>query len=213
MIRVVECFLLFAEVYADPTSASFDKLGFVFGPGSIFTPKVGMESAFEHLTTNYFSWFFVCLDKLLSNQKELLCHGDLQALANLVGASMEGFKQDWGLSFQRDTVVRGGWWVSISLWLLIITYNKSCSRPTSLASAFCADVDPTFRSSDCSNREITSESVHLYYWLLASITRANVAQLYHWCYSSDSRGLYSGRIFTMQAARRCYGRWSWCRQC
>lgn len=32
-----------------------------------------------------------------------------KALASLVGAHLEGFRQDWGLSFQRDTVVNGGW--------------------------------------------------------------------------------------------------------
>eukprot|EP00271_Cylindrocystis_brebissonii_P015279 TRINITY_DN3768_c0_g1_i2.p1 TRINITY_DN3768_c0_g1~~TRINITY_DN3768_c0_g1_i2.p1 ORF type:complete len:279 (-),score=29.84 TRINITY_DN3768_c0_g1_i2:475-1311(-) len=58
------------EVYADPQMESFKKLGFVYGPGSIFTP---------------------------------------QALVNLVGASLEGFRQDWGLSLQRETVMKGGW--------------------------------------------------------------------------------------------------------
>lgn len=32
-----------------------------------------------------------------------------KAALNLVSARMEGFKQDWNLSLQRDTVLKGGW--------------------------------------------------------------------------------------------------------
>ena len=135
-----------SEVYADPSSASFDTLGFVFGPASIFTPKVGIclctpqplrilcRFSVDSL------WFCGCLDNLVLNRGGHHCYGDyLQALANLVGASMEGFKQDWGLSFQKDTVVRGGWWVIYFvsvLWLtLLCACGLHCSKGKSLFEA------------------------------------------------------------------------------
>lgn len=36
---------------------------------------------------------------------------------------MEGYRQDWGLSFQKDTVARGGWYVEHLLWANPLSYS------------------------------------------------------------------------------------------
>ena len=34
-----------------------------------------------------------------------------QAGLKIIQSYMEGYRQDWGLSFQKDTVAKGGWYV------------------------------------------------------------------------------------------------------
>lgn len=42
--------------------------------------------------------------------KYLICHICLlQAGMKIVQLYLEGYRQDWGLSFKKDTVTRGGW--------------------------------------------------------------------------------------------------------
>lgn len=39
----------------------------------------------------------------------------LQAGLKIIQLYMEGYRQDWGLSFEKDTRTRGGWYVTIFL--------------------------------------------------------------------------------------------------
>lgn len=38
----------------------------------------------------------------------------VQAGLKIIELYMEGYRQDWGLSFQKDTVSKGGWYVTLS---------------------------------------------------------------------------------------------------
>lgn len=38
----------------------------------------------------------------------------VQAALKIIELYTEGYRQDWGLSFQKDTVSRGGWYVHIT---------------------------------------------------------------------------------------------------
>lgn len=38
----------------------------------------------------------------------------LQAGLKIIELYMEGYRQDWKLSFEKDTVSRGGWYVNLS---------------------------------------------------------------------------------------------------
>ncbi|KAD0027276.1 hypothetical protein E3N88_44893 [Mikania micrantha] len=65
-----EYFLFVAEVYADPSYASYKALNFVSGVTTTFTPGAALK---------------------------------------IIEAYMEGYRQDWELSFEKDTRTRGGW--------------------------------------------------------------------------------------------------------
>jgi len=47
-----------------------------------------------------------------------------QAGLKIIELYMEGYRQDWKLSFEKDTVSRGGWYVNLS-------YKKSYTIPLS----------------------------------------------------------------------------------
>ncbi|KAL4576551.1 hypothetical protein LXL04_012647 [Taraxacum kok-saghyz] len=59
-----------AEVYADPSYASYKALSFVSGVTTTFTPGAALK---------------------------------------IIEAYMEGYRQDWELSFEKDTRTKGGW--------------------------------------------------------------------------------------------------------
>ena len=45
---------------------------------------------------------------------------NLQAGLKIIQSYMEGYRQDWKLSFEEDTVAKGGWYV-IHLLAIIVT--------------------------------------------------------------------------------------------
>jgi hypothetical protein len=58
----------------------------------------------------------------------------LQAALKIIESYMEGYRQDWKLSFEKDTVIRGGWYVNylarslaLSHYLIIYTTIKGSS--------------------------------------------------------------------------------------